>query len=212
MWDLLLYDKVMTEPNCTLLLDTTVTAADVDDGKIRRVLARCDKSEHLYRVNAKVYLDCTGDSRLALEAGAAMRWGHESREAYNEPLAWEKPTRETLGSSILFTARDFGKPMPFKAPTWARKVEPRHLRFRGISSWEYGYWWIEWGGSTDTIRDNERIRFELLAIVTGVWDHIKNSGKYPTSANWAMGLGRHGPPASAKAGGSMGITSSPSTT
>ena len=55
-----------------------------------------------------------------------------------------------------------------------------------ISSWEYGYWWIEWGGELDTIRDNERIRFELLAIVMGVWDHIKNSGKHPDSANWAM--------------------------
>lgn len=186
LWDLLLYDKVMSEPNCTLLLDTTVTAAEVKDGRVTRALARCDKTEHLYRIRPKVAIDCTGDSRLAVEAGATIRWGHESREAYNEPLAWDKPTRETLGSSLLFTARDFGKPMPYKAPAWARKVEAKHLRFRGITSWEYGYWWIEWGGSTDTIRDNERIRFELLSIVTGVWDYIKNSGKFPTSANWAM--------------------------
>ena len=115
-----------------------------------------------------------------------MRWGHESRSEFREPLAWDKPTRATLGSSVLFTARDFGRPMPYKAPTWARKLEPRHLRFRPVSSFEYGYWWIEWGGDLDTIRDNERIRFELLAIVTGVWNYIKNSGKFPQSANWAM--------------------------
>jgi len=76
--------------------------------------------------------------------------------------------------------------MPYTAPKWARKIEERHLRFRPITSFEYGYWWIEWGGATDTIRDNEAIRFELLAIVTGVWDYIKNSGKYPQAANWAM--------------------------
>lgn len=186
MWDLLLYDKCISEPNITLLLDTAVYAAEVKDGAIQRVMARCDKSEHLYRVSAKVYADCTGDARLALEAGAKMRWGHESRADFNEPLAWEKPSRETLGSSLLFTAREMGQPVAYKAPSWARKVTKKQLNFRGISSWEYGYWWIEWGGAIDTIRDNERIRFELLSIVCGVWDYIKNSGAHPTSANWAM--------------------------
>jgi hypothetical protein len=186
LWDLLLYDKIVSEPNITLLLDTVVTAAEAKDGSIRRVMARSDKTEHLYRIVAKLYLDCTGDSRLALEAGASIRWGHESRQEFKEPLAWAKPTRETLGSSVLFTARDFGKPMPYSAPKWARKIDEKQLRFRPISSFEYGFWWIEWGGATDTIRDNERIRFELLAIVTGVWDYIKNSGKYPKAANWAM--------------------------
>lgn len=186
MWDLLLYDKLVSEPNCTLLLDTAVVGAEVQDGRIQRALARCDKTEHLYRITAKQYADCTGDSRLALEAGATMHWGHDQRSTYNEPLAWDKPSRETLGSSILFTARDCGRPIAYTPPAWARKVEAKHLKMRGISSWEYGYWWIEWGGKTDTIRDNERIRFELLSIVTGIWDYIKNSGKYPTSANWAM--------------------------
>src|SRR4029077_21270735 len=39
LWDLLLYDKVMSEPNCTLLLDTVLYAAEVQDGRLRRVLA-----------------------------------------------------------------------------------------------------------------------------------------------------------------------------
>ncbi|MBW3597351.1 MAG: FAD-dependent oxidoreductase, partial [Planctomycetes bacterium] len=188
MWDLLLYDKLVSEPNITLLLDTALYAAEVKDSRIERVMCRCDKTEHLYRVTAKIFADCTGDARLAIEAGATTRWGHESREEFNEPLAWETATRETLGSSVLFTARDFGEPMPYKPPHWARKLEEKHLRFRGVgkNAWEYGYWWIEWGGKTDTIRDNERIRFELLSIVTGVWDYIKNSGKFPESETWAM--------------------------
>jgi hypothetical protein len=186
LWDLLLYDKVVSEPNCTLLLDTAVFAVDVQDRQIRRVMARSDKTEHIYRIKARLYLDCTGDSRVALEAGVTIRWGHESRAEFREPLAWDKPTRETLGSSLLFTARNYGKPMPYQAPKWARKITEKQLRFRPISSFEYGYWWIEWGGATDTIRDNERIRFELLSIVTGVWDYIKNSGNFPKAANWAM--------------------------
>ncbi len=188
LWDLLLYDKVVSEPNITLLLETVLYSAEVKDGRIQQVIARCDKSEHIYRVKAKVYLDCSGDSRLGVEAGADYRTGRESRSEFNESLAPEKADEETLGSSILFTSRLFRKKMPFTPPAWARKVTKEHLRFRkvGPENWDYGYWWIEWGGERDIIRDNERIRFELLSIVTGVWDYIKNSGEFPDSANWAM--------------------------
>lgn len=186
LWDLLLYDKVVSEPNVTLLLDTVCCAAEVKDGRIQRVLARCDKTEHLYRVTAKFFADCTGDCRLGVEAGADFRLGREARSEFNEELALKEADHATLGSSILFTARDYGRPMPFTPPAWARKVTKEMLRFRGIRSWDYGYWWIEWGGDRDTIRDNERIRHELLSIVLGVWDYIKNSGEIPTSANWAM--------------------------
>ena len=186
LWDALLYDKLVSEPNVTLLLETTLYAAAVKAQRIAEVMARCDKSEHLYRIRAKIFLDCTGDSRLGLEAGAEYRWGREARSEFNESLAPEKADRETLGSSILFTSRLHRQPMPFKPPKWARKVTKEHLKFRKITSWEYGYWWIEWGGNLDTIRDNERIRFELLSIALGIWDYIKNSGECPDSANWAL--------------------------
>lgn len=186
LWDLLLYDKVVSEPNITLLLDTVCGAAEVKDGRIQRVLARCDKTEHLYRVTAKFFADCTGDCRLGVEAGAEFRIGREAKSEFNEDLAIKEADQATLGSSILFTARDYGRPMAFTPPAWARKVTKDKLHFRNVRSWDYGYWWIEWGGDRDTIRDNERIRHELLSIVLGVWDYIKNSGDIPTSANWAM--------------------------
>ncbi len=186
LWDLLLYDKVVSEPNITLLLDSVLYAAQVRDGRIEQVMVRSDKTEHLYRIKAKLFADCTGDARLALESGATFRWGAEARSVFDEPLAPVDPNEKTMGSSILFTSRDYGRPMPFTPPKWARKVEKRHLEFRGVRSWDYGYWWIEWGGNLNTIRDNERIRHELLAIVMGVWDYIKNSGACPDSANWAM--------------------------
>ena len=186
LWDLLLYDKLVREPNITILLETTLYSAHIEDGEIRTILARCDKSEHLYRIKAKVFCDCTGDSRLALESGAVMRTGREIRSEFNETLAPEKADNETLGSSILFTSRLYHKAMPFTPPPWARKVTKAQLFHRDTASWEYGYWWIEWGGSLDTIHDNERIRYELLSIVMGVWDYIKNSGAHPDSANWAM--------------------------
>ncbi|MBI4891734.1 MAG: FAD-dependent oxidoreductase [Acidobacteria bacterium] len=186
LWDLLLYDKIVSEANITLLLETTLYAAEMKGGKIERVLARCDKSEQVYRIAAPMFVDATGDSRLALEAGAEFRTGREARKEFNESLAPVEKDEETLGSSILFTSRNYGKPMPFTPPKWARKVSKEHLKFRSTNSWEYGYWWIEWGGNLDIIRDNERIRFELLAITMGVWDYIKNSGDHPTSETWAL--------------------------
>lgn len=186
LWDLLLYDKIVSEPNITLLLETTLFSAELKDGAIERVTARCDKSEHMYRIRARIFCDCTGDSRLGLEAGAEMRIGREARGEFNESLAPEKTDRETLGSSILFTSRLYHSPMPFTPPKWARKVTKEQLVHRKIDSWEYGYWWVEWGGNRDIVADNERIRFELLAIVMGVWDYIKNSGAFPDSKYWAM--------------------------
>ncbi len=186
LWDLLLYDKLVSEPNVTLLLDTVVFAADVRDGAIKRAWARSDKTEHLYEITAGIYMDCTGDSRLALESGAEIRFGREARSEFGESLAPEKPDEEMLGSSILFTSRKHDRPMPFTPPKWARKVAKDQLLKRPTNSWEYGYWWIEWGGQMHTIHDNERIRFELLSIVLGVWDYIKNSGNHPNSANWAL--------------------------
>lgn len=186
MWDLLLYDKLISEPNITLLLDTTCVGAEIADGVIHRAHARCDKTEHYYRVTAKQFADCTGDCRLGVVAGAELRRGREAKSEFHETLAIDVADQATLGSTILFTARDFGRPIPFVPPAWARKVTKDMLRFRPIHTWEYGYWWIEWGGALDTIRDNERIRFELLAITLGVWDYIKNSGDHPSSANWAM--------------------------
>jgi hypothetical protein len=186
LFDLLLYDKIRREPNVTLLLDTTVFAAQKRQDAIERVMARCDKTEHLYRIRAQQFVDCTGDCRLALEAGADFRVGREARQEHGESLAVAEADRETLGSSILFTARDYGRPIAFRAPHWARQVTKEMLQFRPVASWEYGYWWIEWGGQLDSIRDNEQIRFELLSIVLGVWDYIKNSGALPSSAHWGM--------------------------
>ena len=53
----------------------------------------------------RIFCDCTGDSRLALEAGAEMRTGREARSEFDESLAPESPDNDTLGSSILFTSR-----------------------------------------------------------------------------------------------------------
>ncbi len=191
MMDLVLYDKCRREPNLCLMLNTTVVSATVIDDLIREVRAERASTEQAFTITAKTYIDCTGDGRLGIEAGAPFMRGREGKAQYGESLAQNEGDLNTLGSSIMFQARRNEQVMPYIAPPWARRFTADDLKHRpyGQSGFdlglEYGYWWIEWGGCLDTIRDNERIRDELLAITLGVWDFVKNHSEVDAS-HWAL--------------------------
>lgn len=188
MWDLMLYQKIIAEENITLLLDTTVFSAETLGRKIQCVYARSDLTLKIFKITAKYYADCTGDARLAMEAGAELMRGREGPAKYGESLASESNLRGNLCSSILFTTVDTGKPVPYKAPPWAHKITADDLKMRDPKrlGFAYGYYFVSHGGMADTVRDDEVIRFELLAVVLGLWDYIKNCGKYPETANLAL--------------------------
>jgi len=189
--DLLLYDKCRREPNLTLYLNTTVVGATVAEGMIRKVRAERQSTEETFIIRARTFVDCTGDGRLGVEAGAPFMRGRENKAQYGESLAQETADVKTLGSSIMFQARRHDRPMPFAAPPWARRFTADDFKLRPYAQGgadlglEYGYWWIEWGGSLDTIKDSEHIRDELLAITLGVWDFIKNHSGADAS-HWAL--------------------------
>ncbi len=201
MLDLILYEKCRNEPNLTLLLNTAVVGAVVQDDRVTHAIAERMSTEDRFRIAAKVFIDCTGDGRLGVESGAPFRSGREAAHEFGESRAVPEADDRRLGSTLLFQAKKHDRDMPFVPPTWARKFTENDLRLRphatgGVDrGLEYGYWWCEWGGELDTIKDNERIRDELLAILLGVWDHIKNGPPddpaYPNpnahgAANWAL--------------------------
>jgi hypothetical protein len=186
MLDLILYEKCKAEPNLTLMLNTTIVGVRMDGNRIEAAYANRESTEDHFEIVAEIFADCTGDGRLGAEAGAIFNAGREAAHEYGESAALANRDEYHLGSSLLFTARDMGRPMPFIAPSWAYKFTEEDLKFRSHKTWEYGYWWIEFGGMLDTIKDNEEIRDELLKILMGVWDHIKNSGNHPESENWAL--------------------------
>ena len=187
-WDLLLYEKVKAESLITLLLDTTFLSCtqDAETAAIRGVTVLRNSTDDVFEIQAAFFADCSGDSRLGAEAGADFRMGREGATEYGESLAPEQADRQTLGSSILLTGKRHDTPQPFPSPSWARNFTKADLNHRPIHSYEYGYWWFEWGGQLDTIKDNEAIRHELLRIALGIWDYVKNSGNHPDSANWTL--------------------------
>ncbi|HEY0862737.1 MAG TPA: FAD-dependent oxidoreductase [Lacunisphaera sp.] len=190
-WDLLLYEKVTAEPNLTLLLDTDCTGCSVEAGPggSRRIVsleAVRHSTEDSFTIRAGIFADCSGDGRLGFEAGADFTLGREAKADHGESLALDRADRQTLGSSIMFTARKHDTPQPFRAPPWVRRFQKHEFKFRPIEGFEYGYWWAEWGGQLDTLKDNPAIRHELLRIALGLWDYVKNSGDHPGSAHWAL--------------------------
>ncbi|MGC9326043.1 MAG: FAD-dependent oxidoreductase, partial [Candidatus Hinthialibacter sp.] len=158
LFDLLLLEWIWNEENITLLLNTHCCGVEMKSPRqIAAVHASRYSTEDDFLIYAPIFIDCSGDGRLGAEAGAEFRVGREGRDEYGESMAPPQADRITLGSSILIMARKYDRPVPFIAPSWAHKFDGP-LPHRGIGSYEYGFWWNEWGGELDIIKDNEAIR------------------------------------------------------
>ena len=178
MWDIVLYDAVAAEANIELFLNTTARKAHTDaTGRIVSVEAVQLGTEKSFVFRASLFVDASGDGAVAADAGAEFMFGRESQSAFGESLAPEKADTFTMGSSILFKAVDVGHPVPFVPPAWAHvyRADNDIPKGRNHADLKGGYAWLEAGGTDmNTISDNEAVRDELLKIVLGIWDHIKN--------------------------------------
>lgn len=206
-WDLALYDICQRTPNLTLQMNTTLTDVILEDGtrgstldpddrlvstdagymerpainpSSRIIAVECSvaNAETLLRIQGKQFIDCTGDGLCAHLAGCSWRWGSESADEFNETHAPTEPNSLTMGSSLQFYCQDVGKPVPFKAPPWAKKIDDSDFFYGGTGrepkNPRGGFWWIEIGAPYNTIHDNETIREELTEWTLGVWDWMKN--------------------------------------
>lgn len=187
--DTILLEKVVSEPNITLLLNTAVfEAAKQDAATLRSVRAFCSQNSTLYELSAPLFCDASGDGVLGFMAGAAFRMGAESREEFGEKFAPTKEYGELLGHSLYFYTKDAGRPVSFTPPSYALQDITRIPRWRQFSAKDQGckLWWIEYGGRLDTVHATEDIKWELWRVVYGVWNHIKNSGQFPEAANLTL--------------------------
>lgn len=147
LFDMVLIDKVLSEPNITLYLNTCVYDAEMSGRTVRSVTAFNPQTGTHHTIEGDLFADCSGDGALAYMAGAEYRMGAEDREEYGEKFAPDK-TRygELLGHSILFYIKDTGRPVRFEAPEFALKeVEELIPRLRNpeyFSTSQHGckYW------------------------------------------------------------------------
>lgn len=177
VWDMVLYDLVQRTENLTLHLNTAVLGVVVEGTTLKSVECRVGNAEVNLSLAAKIFIDCTGDSIVAAEAGCEWRMGSEGKAEFNEPHAPMDANDDIMGNSIHFKTKDMGRPAPFKLPSWAiEHTDGRYFYDQGRLPKEVrgGYWWIEIGVPYDTIHEAETIRHELTRHTLGVWDWIKN--------------------------------------
>ena len=190
LWDSVLYGLARKEKNLTLLLNCSCLDAKTEDGRICSVTGWQLTTQRYHCVKAQIFADCSGDSILAPLTGAPYRMGREAQREYGEDIAPKQADSCTMGMSCLIQARQTGHPVTFRAPDWAAHYTENDFPFRlDLSSPERwtgeNFWWMELGGTKDTIRDTEEIRDELVKMALGVWDFIKNGGKTDAS-DWEL--------------------------
>ncbi len=180
-------EMVDENENLDLYLNTSMQEAIVEDDRIKTIIAYQTSTRKTFTLHGDLFCDTTGDANLAYSAGADYTIGREARSTYNESIAPEVADHHTMGSTILYTARDYGKPMKYTRPKWAYEIKKEDLKFRGIHELTNGYWWVEVGGDDlSVIEDAEEIRDELLKYAFGTFDYIKNSGDFPEAENLAI--------------------------
>ena len=169
-WDETLLDAVLREKNLTLLLNTEIYEVELDAGRVAALHGVQQSSERQFHIEADYFIDATGDGTVSAKAGVPFSVGNGNHE--------------TLGNSILYYTKKEDHPVPFIAPDYA--YDMAHIEKilgcggRIINERMSGSdcWWFEYGGLRDTISNAQDIALELRRLVLGVWNYVKNSGKF----------------------------------
>jgi hypothetical protein len=187
LWDMVLWEAARSEPSLRVLFNCSCREAQIESNRLVSVTGWQTTTQKEITVEAHFFADCSGDSITGPIAGAEFRRGRESRDEFDEPLAPEHPDGQTMGMTCYFAGRETDRLQTFVRPGWAydfKSIEDLSPGRRPHGP-HFGYWWVELGGDRDSIADTEDVRDELLRIVFGLWDLIKNSGQYDAE-NWAL--------------------------
>lgn len=199
IWDSILYGKVKENKNITLLLNSSVLDAECENDKIKDVTAWQLTTYTYHTINAKYFADCSGDSILAPLTGALHKVGREANNEFGETIGPKIADKKTMGMSLLLQVRETDHPVKFIPPDWANVYETDEdfavdtgvgelystFRDHKIGTSGCNLWWMELGGDGEAIANTEEARDELLKVVFGVWDHIKNRGDHGCE-NWEL--------------------------
>ena len=188
IWDSILLDFIKREKNITLLMNTTCMEADTEQGsfshgrtvKINSVTGYQMPTQKRITVKADYFADCSGDSILAPLTGAEFMFGREANTEFGEDTYVTESDKLTMGSSCLLqglqTERDI-KFTPSEFVTKLTKDDTKNRRMNIYNPWE-NFWYLELGGTENTIDDAETTKDRLLSLALGAWDNIKNSGEH----------------------------------
>ncbi|MEM6801147.1 MAG: FAD-dependent oxidoreductase [Bacteroidota bacterium] len=187
VWDHVLYDFITREPNLDLKLNTTAIRAIMDGERIEAAYCWQLTTETEYTFKADCFIDCSGDGLLGATAGALYRTGREASAEFKERYAPKEADGWQMGSTVLLGSKDMGRPISFEPPHFTLKYDAdKSHPGRKLKPFELGFWWVELGSEDDIIGEFEDNKHKLLGYAYGVWDYLKNSGKFPETENYAL--------------------------
>lgn len=205
-FDIVMWEKMRFQKNLTVFLNTNADNVLMDNDRITGIICHQISTETELQLNAKVFIDATGNGTVGAMAGAEYRVGSESKSEFGEQTAPEEANPYTMGCTLRFSSVDRHEPVIFERPDWAYIYSEEDLKDRGhadekfvysdgggrkgcgegneavlpdYSGVDEGYWWCELGGDyKDIIGQNEEIRDELIKSMYGIWDHLKNQNDH----------------------------------
>ena len=189
VFDSLLWQLVKNEPNITLLMNCSCMAAEMsDECHIGSVTGWQLTTQKFIKVTADYFADCSGDSILAPLTGAHFRVGREAASEFGENVSTKSADKKTMGNSCLIQARKLDKKVSFTPPAFAKKLTEEDVKFRcpDMECSSENFWYLELGGDKDTIGDAEAVRDELISLAYGMWDYVKNSGRFKDADYWQL--------------------------
>lgn len=176
------------EPNLKLFFNTEATGVEMkNSGEISSVTCTDIDSGRRMRFRGTLFIDCTGNGMIGIRAGAKYMYGKESKDMYQETKAPAVANTETLGSSLKYWFTKQDTESSFRTPDWAYHykhcsdfgdIKDRHPSATIIDT----QWVIELGGVDKTYEKAEEVRDDLLRLIYGLWDHIKNHCTDPVNA------------------------------
>lgn len=182
IWDGILLDKLQAEENLMLFPNTCIDEVEMaEEGCIKSVSGLQITTEKRFSFKAPLFVDDTGDGTVGYLAGAQYRYGREAGAEFGERFAPEVADDGVLPSTMVFFAHDVGHPVPYTPPKFAKdytKTDVLEHRIIPPSSFHQFQWFYELDGRLNQMDAYEDILKHHRELVYGVWDYIKNSGKY----------------------------------
>lgn len=159
--------RIQAEPNITLFMPWRAEDAGTDaTGRITHVDARHIQGGQRARLQALLFIDCTGDGWIGYWAGAEYRMGTESKAEFGESRAPVDANTKTMGNTLMWKTKTGTVASTFPSVPWAMDVAGTRADTGGDWNWEYGM-------SLDTIEDTEAIRDHLLRAIYGNFSNAK---------------------------------------
>jgi len=171
-------------------MDAKVESGAFAHGRSKKILSVKGyqmTTQRFLQVKASYFADCSGDSILAPLSEAEFDYGREAAEEFGEDTEREERDRMVMGMSCLIQGRQTHRPVPFIPSEFATKLSAEDVKNRPMDLYDptENFWYLELGGSENTIDDAETTKERLYSLALGAWDHIKNSGQYDADS-WEL--------------------------